>query len=162
MQCTVKAIGLERDEERRVAPARRLQGAAGPAEAPSRLSQVRGVGARINPCSPDMFFSVLVPAPKQLTLERQLNKSVLIGWNHPDNCPPGAIESYLLYVDGVLKASVKATERTRALVEGVDSSRVSYFSGISVSVKVLPLLDCSALANIYYMKKIYVSFCHEV
>ena len=31
-----------------------------------------------------------VPPPKQLTLERQLNKSILIGWNPPD-CPPGII-----------------------------------------------------------------------
>ncbi|KAL1454406.1 hypothetical protein WDU94_010668 [Cyamophila willieti] len=73
---------------------------------------------------PDVFFSVLVPPPKQLTLERQLNKSVLIGWNPPDNTPPSAIDSYHLYVDGVLKATVKSTERTRALVEGVDSNRV--------------------------------------
>jgi RIMS-binding protein 2 len=57
-------------------------------------------------------------------LERQLNKSVLIGWNPPD-APPGAIDSYHVYVDGVLKTTVKATERTRALVEGVDSTRVS-------------------------------------
>ncbi|KAG8236803.1 hypothetical protein J437_LFUL014069 [Ladona fulva] len=73
---------------------------------------------------PDLFFSVLVPAPKQLTLERQLNKSILIGWNPPE-CPPGTIESYHVYVDGVLKTTVKASERTRALVEGVDSTRNS-------------------------------------
>jgi hypothetical protein len=67
---------------------------------------------------------ITVPAPRHLTLERQLNKSVLIGWNHPD--PPGfhQIESYHVYVDGVLKVTVKASERTRALVEGVDSNRV--------------------------------------
>lgn len=35
------------------------------------------------------------------------------------------IESYHVYVDGVLKVTVKANERTRALVEGVDSNRVS-------------------------------------
>lgn len=69
---------------------------------------------------------MLVPAPKQLTLERQLNKSILIGWNPPD-CPPGTIECYHVYVDGVLKTTVKATERTRALVEGVDSTRVGIF-----------------------------------
>lgn len=73
----------------------------------------------------DILFSVLVPAPRHLTLERQLNKSVLIGWTHPE--PPAChqIESYHVYVDGVLKVTVKATERTRALVEGVDSNRVS-------------------------------------
>lgn len=74
----------------------------------------------------DVMFSVLVPAPRHLTLERQLNKSVLIGWSSPE--PPGynQIESYHVYVDGVLKVTVKATERTRALVEGVDSNRVSF------------------------------------
>jgi hypothetical protein len=72
----------------------------------------------------DTFFSVLVPPPKQLTLERQLNKSILIGWNTPD-CPPGTIDCYHVYVNGVLKTTVKASERTRALVEGVDSNRVS-------------------------------------
>lgn len=70
----------------------------------------------------------VVPAPRHLTLERQLNKSVLIGWNIPE--PPGChqIESYHVYVDGVLKVTVKANERTRALVEGVDSNRVRYLS----------------------------------
>ncbi|XP_038119786.1 uncharacterized protein LOC6032738 isoform X5 [Culex quinquefasciatus] len=74
-----------------------------------------------------------VPAPKHLTLERQLNKSVLIGWTPPD--PPGcnSIESYHVYVDGVLKVTVKATERTRALVEGVDSNRPHRISVRSVT-----------------------------
>ncbi|KAG4069628.1 hypothetical protein HA402_014651 [Bradysia odoriphaga] len=67
-----------------------------------------------------------VPAPRHLTLERQLNKSVLIGWTVPE--PPGChqIESYHVYVDGVLKVTVKANERTRALVEGVDCNRVIF------------------------------------
>ncbi|XP_055604751.1 uncharacterized protein LOC129752985 [Uranotaenia lowii] len=81
----------------------------------------------------DLMFSVLVPAPKHLTLERQLNKSVLIGWTPPD--PPGCnvIESYHVYVDGVLKVTVKATERTRALVEGVDCNRPHRISVRSVT-----------------------------
>lgn len=67
-----------------------------------------------------------MPAPRQLTLERQLNKSVLISWTAPEGIGPGNhIESYHVYVDGVLKTTIKATERTRALVEGVDSNRVS-------------------------------------
>lgn len=55
-----------------------------------------------------------------------MNKSVLIGWAMPD--PPGCqlIESYHVYVDGVLKVTVKANERTRALVEGVDLNKVSF------------------------------------
>lgn len=70
------------------------------------------------------LFSDLVPAPQHLTLERQLNKSVLIGWTAPQE-NSHHLESYHVYVDGVLKVTVKATERTRALVEGVDSTRVS-------------------------------------
>lgn len=61
--------------------------------------------------------------PKRLILERQLHKSILIGWLHPD-CPRGLIDCYHIYVDGVLKASVPSGERTKALVEGVDSSMV--------------------------------------
>ncbi|RWS26093.1 RIMS-binding protein 2-like protein [Leptotrombidium deliense] len=59
--------------------------------------------------------------PKRLILERQLHKSILIGWLHPD-CPKGMVETYQIYVDGVLKSTVPAGERTKALVEGVDSS----------------------------------------
>ncbi|KAK9300232.1 hypothetical protein QLX08_007001 [Tetragonisca angustula] len=72
-----------------------------------------------------------VPAPQHLTLERQLNKSVLIGWTAPDNTHQ--LESYHVYVDGVLKVTVKATERTRALVEGVDSTRPHRISVRSVT-----------------------------
>lgn len=76
----------------------------------------------------EYMFSDLVPAPRHLTLERQLNKSVLIGWNPPDQYGHHQIESYHVYVDGNLKVTVKAAERTRALVEGVDCNRVSLFN----------------------------------
>ncbi|KAK9498069.1 hypothetical protein O3M35_003951 [Rhynocoris fuscipes] len=82
---------------------------------------------------PEVFFSVLVGAPKQLTLERQLNKSVLIGWNPPDAGTSPPIDCYHVYVDRVLKVTVKATERTRALVEGVDSNRPHRISVRSVT-----------------------------
>ncbi|XP_052751933.1 peripheral-type benzodiazepine receptor-associated protein 1 isoform X6 [Galleria mellonella] len=82
----------------------------------------------------ELFFSSLVPAPRQLTLERQLNKSVLIGWTAPEGVQQANIESYHVYVDGVLKTTVKATERTRALVEGVDSNRPHRISVRSVTV----------------------------
>ncbi|CAB3245774.1 unnamed protein product [Arctia plantaginis] len=74
-----------------------------------------------------------VPAPRQLTLERQLNKSVLIGWTAPEGVQQANIESYHVYVDGVLKTTVKASERTRALVEGVDSNRPHRISVRSVT-----------------------------
>lgn len=50
---------------------------------------------------------------------------MLIGWTAPEGVQQANIESYHVYVDGVLKTTVKATERTRALVEGVDANRVS-------------------------------------
>ncbi|CAH0548873.1 unnamed protein product, partial [Brassicogethes aeneus] len=77
--------------------------------------------------------NLTIPAPKQLTLERQLNKSVLISWTQPDVGPGNQIESYHVYVDGVLKTTIKATERTRALVEGVDSNRPHRISVRSVT-----------------------------
>lgn len=67
---------------------------------------------------------ILVPPPQRLILERQLHKSILIGWLHPE-CPRGSIESYQIYVDGVLKMTIPYGDRTKALVEGVDSSIVS-------------------------------------
>lgn len=81
-----------------------------------------------------------MPAPRQLTLERQLNKSVLIGWTAPEGVQQANIESYHVYVDGVLKTTVKASERTRALVEGVDSNRVSYFKVNSFSYSSVDLV----------------------
>ncbi|XP_017463669.1 PREDICTED: RIMS-binding protein 2-like, partial [Rhagoletis zephyria] len=73
------------------------------------------------------------PAPKHLTLERQLNKSVLIGWSPPEPVGYNLIDSYHVYVDGVLKVTVKANERTRALIEGVDSNRPHRISVRSVT-----------------------------
>ncbi|XP_035708554.1 uncharacterized protein LOC110850968 isoform X4 [Folsomia candida] len=63
-----------------------------------------------------------VPPPIHLVLQRQLNKSILIGWNSPD-CPPGTIDTYQVFVNGLLRCTIKANERTRALVEGVDCNR---------------------------------------
>jgi hypothetical protein len=76
-----------------------------------------------------LFLSLLVPPPRQLTLERQLNKSILIGWNHPEGAPPesGQIASYHVYVDGILRTTIRAGDRCRALIEGVDSSKVIFF-----------------------------------
>ena len=83
---------------------------------------------------PDVFFSVLVPPPRQLTLERQLNKSVVIGWNAPE-APPGTVDCYHVYVDGLLRTSVRASDRTCALIEGVDSTRVRVPIQVTSGVK---------------------------
>ena len=66
-----------------------------------------------------------VPFPGNLKLERQLTNSVLISWLAPEGMIAGDIQSYHVYVDTEFKTSVKATERTKALLEGVDSARVS-------------------------------------
>jgi len=51
-----------------------------------------------------------VPPPKQLTLETHLNKSLVIGWNPPDNFPIHKIESYRVVVDaGETRATVTGT-----------------------------------------------------
>ena len=60
---------------------------------------------------------MLVPAPRQLTLERQLNKSIVIGWTAPE-AAAGTVDCYHVYVDGLLRTTVRASERTRALIEG--------------------------------------------
>lgn len=72
-----------------------------------------------------------VPPPQRLVLERQLNKSILIGWLPPD-VVLSSLESYQVYVDGVLKATIKAGQRTRALLEGVDSAQPHRISVRSV------------------------------
>ncbi|XP_065571369.1 peripheral-type benzodiazepine receptor-associated protein 1-like isoform X4 [Artemia franciscana] len=89
-----------------------------------------------------IFLSVLVPPPRQLTLERQLNKSILIGWNPPE-VPSGTIEMYHVYVDGILKTTVKVTERTRALIDGVDSNRPHRISVRSVTPRRRASLDAA-------------------
>jgi len=71
-----------------------------------------------------MIKLCLVAPPQRLILERQLHKSVLIGWLHPE-CPKSIIESFQIYDDGVLKATITSGDRTKALVEGVYSSMVA-------------------------------------
>ena len=79
---------------------------------------------------PDLDLPLPVPAPRHLTLERQLNKSILISWSPPE-AYYGQIEMYHVYVDGFLRTTVKATDKTKALVEGVDGARVKSGPGIN-------------------------------
>ena len=51
--------------------------------------------------------SNFVPAPKHLTLETQLNKTLLVGWIAPETTG-NLIDSYQVLVDGELSATVKA------------------------------------------------------
>ncbi|CAH1800846.1 unnamed protein product, partial [Owenia fusiformis] len=63
-----------------------------------------------------------VPYPRNLKLERQLNNSIVISWTHPETSPH-VITAYHVYVDDTFKTSVKSSERTKALVEGVTSTK---------------------------------------
>ena len=69
-------------------------------------------------------YSPSVPAPRQLTVERQLHKSVLLGWTPTDSGAGEVVESYHVFVDGLLRCTVSAGEQCRALLENVDLTRV--------------------------------------
>lgn len=67
------------------------------------------------------------PHPQQLTLEKQLNRSILISWQPPEGLEASAVDAYHVYLDGKLKNTIKGSERTKALLEDVESSQVSYY-----------------------------------
>ncbi len=48
----------------------------------------------------------------------------MIGWTSPVNLSPAPVLSYNVYMDGQLKVSVKACDRTKALLEKVDTALV--------------------------------------
>ncbi|GAV03934.1 hypothetical protein RvY_14295-2 [Ramazzottius varieornatus] len=60
-----------------------------------------------------------VPPPSNLTLEKQMHKSIMIGWTP---APANFVECYNVYVNRVLKTTIRGNERCRALVEGIDLS----------------------------------------
>ena len=65
-----------------------------------------------------------VPPPRHLTLETQLNKSFLIGWSAPD-CPAGVIENFQVHVDGEVKSTINAGDKTlKAVVPGYDPAQI--------------------------------------
>ncbi|XP_059150404.1 peripheral-type benzodiazepine receptor-associated protein 1-like isoform X3 [Physella acuta] len=66
----------------------------------------------------------LPPSPRGLSLDRQLTNSLLISWKDPEPATGLEVQSYHIFVDGHFKTSVKSNERTKALLEGVNSSSV--------------------------------------
>ncbi|CAL8086986.1 unnamed protein product [Calicophoron daubneyi] len=67
-----------------------------------------------------------IPSPRMITLERQLIHSVLISWKPPDYSSTGhSVSAYHVYVDGQFRLSVKAKEKTRALIDKVDADKAS-------------------------------------
>lgn len=62
------------------------------------------------------------PPPRQLTLEVQQSKALVIGWN-PPNYPVQKLECYKIVVDGKEETTVKATDvELKAIVTSVDLS----------------------------------------
>ena len=55
-------------------------------------------------------------------MKSQQNRIELV--TRPADCQLGLIEMYHVYVDGFLRTTVRASDKTRALVEGVDNARV--------------------------------------
>ena len=53
------------------------------------------------------------------------NKYYLLNKSSTFSLQLGQIEMYHVYVDGFLRTTVRASDKTRALVEGVDCARVS-------------------------------------
>jgi len=65
-----------------------------------------------------MFFKV--PCPTNLRVEKYLSNSVLIAWN----APPTNVQilGYQVLIDHSLYTTIRATERTRALIENINTN----------------------------------------
>lgn len=64
-----------------------------------------------------------MPSPREISVERQLVKSVLITWSPPYN-PLTSVAHYHVCIDGVVRAVVPGGFKTKALVENVDVNKV--------------------------------------
>jgi hypothetical protein len=64
------------------------------------------------------FLSSLVPCPTNLRVEKYLTNSVLIAWNPP--ITNIQILGYQVLLDHVLYNTIRANERTRALIENIN------------------------------------------
>ena len=69
-------------------------------------------------------FLLGAPFPKNLQLDRQLASSILVSWRPPDNINPADIRSYHVFLDGDFKTAVRGSDRTKALLENVESRKV--------------------------------------
>ncbi|CAH8540440.1 unnamed protein product [Schistosoma haematobium] len=77
-----------------------------------------------------------VPAPRMITLERQLFQSVLISWKSPELNSMNEnkiVSAYHIYVDGQFRLAVMAKEKTRALIDNVDADKPHRISIRSIS-----------------------------
>ena len=51
-----------------------------------------------------------------------------MSWAPPDHVPQAQIQSYHVYLDGQLKATIRGNDRTKALLEKVDLTHVRHAS----------------------------------
>ncbi|XP_067682714.1 RIMS-binding protein 2-like isoform X5 [Haliotis asinina] len=70
----------------------------------------------------------VIPFPRNLSVDRQLTSSVLLSWKPPEHTPGLEVSSYHIFIDKEFKTSVRVSERTKALVEGVDSRDIHRIS----------------------------------
>jgi len=69
-----------------------------------------------------------VPAPRNLVLERQLSTSFIVAWSPPANLSPDEILAYNIYSNGLFVTTVRSDDRTKALLEKLDPSKVVCFT----------------------------------
>jgi len=68
-----------------------------------------------------------VPAPTNLMLERQLSTSFIIGWSPPSELSQDDILAYNIYSNGLFLTTVRSDDRTKALLEKLDPTKVGLF-----------------------------------
>lgn len=64
-----------------------------------------------------------MPSPREISVERQLTKSILISWSPPYNAIT-SVAHYHVCVNGVVRAVVPGGYKTKALIENVDINKV--------------------------------------
>ncbi|KAM7536998.1 hypothetical protein Aperf_G00000075654 [Anoplocephala perfoliata] len=67
-----------------------------------------------------------VPAPRGITLEKQLTHSIIVSWKPPEflaNYQEEEVTAYHVYADGQFRTSVSGHEKCRALVDNIDASK---------------------------------------
>jgi len=73
-----------------------------------------------------------VPAPTNLMLERQLSTSFIVAWTPPTELSQDEILAYNIYSDGLFLTTVRSDDRTKALLEKLDPSKVVSLSPATV------------------------------
>jgi len=72
-----------------------------------------------------------VPAPTNLMLERQLSTSFIVAWSPPAELSREEILAYNIYSDGLFLTTVRSDDRTKALLEKLDPSKVGLLSSFT-------------------------------